>query len=308
MQAPSIGHTDPLKPGLFADICDLATEGIYAVDLDRQIVYWNPAAEKISGYGTRSVLGRRCSDRMLRHCDASGRILCGESCPLQATIVDGLPRTIEAFLLHREGRRIPVRVHGEAVRNGEGRIVGSVEFFHDLRQPLAILEELKGAPGRGELDPLTGIGNRRLIEGALEALSLGDAGSAQAGVMFFDIDHFNEVNDRYGRDAGDRVLREIALTIAGELAARHVVARWGGGTFAVLAPNVGPDAAGELAETVRAVVSAMFIPHEEGEFAPTVSAGVTVTRGGEQPEGVADRAQRLLAMSKRKGRNQITVG
>ena len=107
------------------------SEAVYVVDTDRMITYWHPAAERLTGFSAAEVIGRHCRDGVLNHVDDAGQLMCQASCPLQATISDGQPRTVSLFLHHRDGHRVPVAISTAALRDADGQVRGAVEVFHD---------------------------------------------------------------------------------------------------------------------------------------------------------------------------------
>ena len=92
----------------FEQMMNMLREGVYLVDLDRKITFWNKAAERISGYRSDEVLGSSCKDNILIHVDSTGRNLCNDGCPLHATMADREIRMADVFLHHRRGYRVPV--------------------------------------------------------------------------------------------------------------------------------------------------------------------------------------------------------
>src|SRR5579871_3382167 len=104
-------------------------DGLYFVDADRKILFWNQGAEEITGYRGQEVVGRHCHDDLLMHCDENHTPLCGSNCPLQATIEDGRPREANVYLRHKEGHRVPVKVRAVPIRDGDGAIIGAAEIF-----------------------------------------------------------------------------------------------------------------------------------------------------------------------------------
>ncbi len=159
----AIGLSAELRGALLENLSD----GVYFVDLERRVMYWNRGAERITGFSAEEVLGRRCEDMILNHCDESGTILCGEKCPLLATIRDGQQREAHLYLHHKDGHRKPVRVCAAAIHDAEGAVIGAVETFHDdsaLAHSRQRAAHLLDASMR---DPLTGVGNRRLGEAVL---------------------------------------------------------------------------------------------------------------------------------------------
>ena len=111
-------------------IVDNLADGVYFVDPDRQITYWNHGAERITGYASGAVVGHRCFENILDHVDGEGNSLCHSVCPLAATIRDGQPREVSVWLRHAEGYRKPVRVQDLAASaTGMAAIVGAVEVL-----------------------------------------------------------------------------------------------------------------------------------------------------------------------------------
>ncbi|MBI5483241.1 MAG: PAS domain-containing protein, partial [Deltaproteobacteria bacterium] len=145
-------------------LLDSLFDGVYFVDLDRRITFWNSSAERISGYSKQEVTGSCCADNLLRHIDATGRELCLNGCPLAASILDGKTRESSVFLHHKLGHRVPVSVRTSPVRDDQGAIIGAVEIFSDNSNSLQILQEYEKLKQEAYLDVLTGIGNRRYGE------------------------------------------------------------------------------------------------------------------------------------------------
>jgi PAS domain S-box-containing protein len=109
---------------------DGSPEGIYFVDPECRITFWNRAAERLTGFLTQDVLGRRCSEYdLLVHCDDSGTILCHTACPLRATVSDGICREVRVHLRHHRGYRLPVRLRSVVLRDQAGQTIGAVEVF-----------------------------------------------------------------------------------------------------------------------------------------------------------------------------------
>ncbi len=140
MTATSLADST-LAPAVLRSLAD----GVYITDRDRRILYWNPAAERITGWHARDIVGTSCFDDILVHEDVAGQRLCGkDSCPLHRAIIQGdtnrLPELV--FARARDGARIPVEVTVAPLKDDRGRIVGGIESFRDL-SPL--LEEIEQA-------------------------------------------------------------------------------------------------------------------------------------------------------------------
>jgi two-component system cell cycle response regulator len=158
-------------------------------------------------------------------------------------------------------------------------------------------------------DALTGLHNRRYMAGQLQAL-LGRAGQGGDGVavLVMDIDHFKSVNDSFGHDAGDEVLREFAVRLATNVRAIDLPCRLGGEEFVVVMPGAGLEDALRVADRIRRDVAAQPFPIMGGTegLTITVSVGVAASAGGtDTPEALLKRADEGVYEAKAKGRNQV---
>lgn len=118
----------------YEEILSELNDGLYIVDRKRVIMYWNKAAERISGFSAEEVVGKSCAQSILSHIDNDGKSLCSGNCPLGSVLSDGLNREDEVFLHHRNGYRVPVSVRVSPLRDDKGNIVGAAELFTDLRE------------------------------------------------------------------------------------------------------------------------------------------------------------------------------
>ncbi|MBW2566512.1 MAG: PAS domain-containing protein, partial [Deltaproteobacteria bacterium] len=109
-------------------------DGIYVVDSERRIVFWNRGAEEITGYRSEEVMGHRCSEDILNHIDENGILLCRSSCPLVETLDTGKEVSAKVYSLHKDGQRFPVETHVTPIRNDRGDIVAAIEVFRDISQ------------------------------------------------------------------------------------------------------------------------------------------------------------------------------
>ncbi|PDV99390.1 diguanylate cyclase [Candidatus Chloroploca asiatica] len=128
-------------------------------------------------------------------------------------------------------------------------------------------------------------------------------------LMMFDIDHFKQVNDRFGHPAGDLVLQEVARATIEQMRSADVIGRYGGEEFIVLLPNTGLDAATTTAERLREQISQLEVATERGVIKVTVSIGVAEHRPSDESiEHVIDRVDQALYAAKAQGRNCVVSG
>ncbi len=290
---------------LLREVVETVGDGIYFVDRDRRILWWNRGAEKITGFAHDEVVATSCFDDKLRHVDEDGAALCTGRCPLSASMVDGAPRTGRVFLHHKLGHRVPVEINVFPLRDPSGAVAGAVEVFRDASafEDGTTLEELRRM---ALLDPLTELGNRRYTEITLgtrlhELVRYG----WPLGVLFMDIDHFKAVNDRHGHATGDDVLRMVARTLRHTARASDFLGRWGGEEFLALLPNVSAAELAGAAERFRVLVETSALRLPSGHVAVTVSVGATLARPDDTPESLVRRSDALMYRAKEGGRNRV---
>ncbi len=177
----------------FGRIVDSLHDGLYIVDRDRKILYWNKAAEKISGFAAAEVVGRFCSDNILTHVDAEGESLCLGRCPLAASIADRQPREAEVYLHHKDGHRIPVSVRVSPLTDAKDNMIGGIELFSDITNQSANALRVKELEKLALLDRLTQLSNRNYIEKEIQSrFDEKKRFNVPFGILFMDIDHFEK--------------------------------------------------------------------------------------------------------------------
>lgn len=186
---------------------------LYFVDTNRVITYWNKAAERISCFTAAEVVGSSCADKILTHVDGAGTCLCTGLCPLAASIADGVNREAEDFLHHKDGHRVLALVRVSLLKDPAGKVIGGIELFTDISNIQTNTLRVQELEKLAILDNLTQLANRNYIERELQArFEEHKRMKIPFGILFIDIDHFKKVNDTYGHDVGDAVLRFVART------------------------------------------------------------------------------------------------
>ncbi len=159
-------------------------------------------------------------------------------------------------------------------------------------------------------DQLTGLHNRRYMAGQLEALVKRAAlGGGPVATMLIDIDHFKKINDGFGHDVGDEVLREFAVRLASNVRAIDLPCRFGGEEFVVVMPDTRLDDAQRIAERIRLHVAGSPFRVMGGTelLTVTISIGVAATQEADTPEVLLKRADEGVYEAKAAGRNRVVA-
>jgi two-component system, cell cycle response regulator len=160
-------------------------------------------------------------------------------------------------------------------------------------------------------DQLTGLHNRRYMTGQLGALvNRASRGGDPVAALMIDIDHFKKINDSFGHDIGDEVLREFAVRLASNVRAIDLPCRYGGEEFVVIMPDTRLEDAEKIAERIRRHVAGSPFRVSGGaeSLTVTISIGVAATAGeGDNAEALLKRADEAMYTAKSTGRNAVIV-
>ena len=282
---------------------DLA-EGVYFVDMNRTILFWNKGAERITGYSPQEVTGSSCADNILVHVDADNKNLCRSGCPLSRVMRSGIQHSENnIYLHHKDGHRVPVSVIVYPLKNRRGKIVGAVEIFRDTARLYddQYIEDLRKA---ALLDFLTALPNRRFIDTRLRAaMEESKRHGTPFAVLLIDLDRFKGVNDTYGHDVGDRVIKMVAKTLEANMRAYNMIGRWGGEEFLAIISHVSADNLRVYSRKLCSLVEDSFVEHDGKIIRVTVTIGMAMARQTDTIQSLLKRADMALYRGKEGGRN-----
>jgi len=173
-------------------------------------------------------------------------------------------------------------------------------LLHELRRHF---ENVQHQQQLARTDVLTGIANRRLLNEAMANLNVE---AKEYALILVDIDHFKRVNDTYGHDVGDDVLRELGMLLVSESEERDLVGRFGGEEFLIIMPNAKKEEVSRLAESIREKVSTFPFETSAGTLHITVSLGACHSNDIEV-DSVLKHADEALYHAKESGRNRFIL-
>ncbi|WP_042301123.1 sensor domain-containing diguanylate cyclase [Paraburkholderia kururiensis] len=308
--APASPLADELQASAarYRAVVDSAYDAIVAIDQQHNITLFNRAAENLFGYTSAEVLGQPI-EMLLPE-----RFRAGHSQRVRqfANTVQMSERQVtpprmdgsnSVYGRHRNGSVIPVEIAISKIDvNGVTEFTAVVRDITDRAQ---LMEQLKKQAGT---DALTGLPNRReFLDFVDKALGADDVLSA----FILDIDFFKKINDSYGHDAGDEVLRVLGKVGLSVMQDSNVFARWGGEEFVAALPGADANVARKVAEQLRQRIEQHDFEHAwRLEAIPfTVSIGVVTREAGERDvDALMKRADRALYRAKQLGRNRVEVG
>jgi diguanylate cyclase (GGDEF)-like protein/PAS domain S-box-containing protein len=283
--------------GILASTAD----GVCVMDSGRRIRLWNRAAEVITGYAACEVLGAECSNGLLVHVDEAGKTLCGRGCPVEKALKAGQGEETTAFLRHRRGHRIPVRIRTRVLSRGcmDPMVL---EVFSDMSGRPLVESRMEELRDQALHDRLTGLPNRRALEERLDSAAADRMRHGIGyGVILMDLDGMKAINDRWGHPVGDRALQVLADTVRSSARSTDTWGRWGGDEFLGLVRFADGDEIAGVGRRMAGLVCSSAVLLDAEEIHLRVSAGGAAARAEESPSETVSRADRMLYECKRHG-------
>jgi diguanylate cyclase (GGDEF)-like protein/PAS domain S-box-containing protein len=297
---------DFADPEIFRTVLESLQFGVYLVDRDRRIMFWNDGAEKITGHLRQDVLGRFCRDNILVHCDENNTLLCGTACPLTEVMRDGHPREAEVYLRHREGHRVPVLVRAVAIRNRHGAVIGAAESFDERESAVFPDRRQTNLAARGLTDAETGLADHEFTESLVrEALLRFNEHAVPFGLMRIQVDQLEHCKALHGQGAADGILRVVADTLRKTLRGDDLLGRWAEDQFLAIVPFC--TAMDRLAARLQKVVTSAGIPWWGDRLSATISIGGTTAQPGDTLDLLLRRTEKALQHSVAQGGNCFTA-
>jgi diguanylate cyclase (GGDEF)-like protein len=268
-----------------------------------------PLASRLLDAAPRSCVAMRLSaehaesrdDHPLLTCDlcsaAGERVDTGASC--------GPSRLCAPLLVSGEVIGSVLTVQGDRLQADDRRRVS--ESVMIAAPVLANLRTIAIAQSRAATDTLTGLPNRRAFNDTLtRMLAQSLRSSSPLTAIAIDLDHFKDINDRYGHEKGDEVLATVAAALREGTRASDFVGRWGGEEFFVLAPDTALDGALALAENLRAAIARLTVVGVDRDLSASFGVAVCPEHAA-VPDLLLRQADRALYAAKALGRNRVEV-
>lgn len=283
-------------------LIESASEAIIAVDAAGRIELFNPAARQLFGHTEAEVLGRRPAELFLP-AEPGGAAAATERCPIAATLLDGTARRgVRLNCRDKAGQDIPVEL-SVAPLLVEDELRGAVALIVDISRQLDYEAQLERL---ARTDGLTGLWNRRyFVELFRHEMRRAERMCEPLCLMMLDLDHFKQVNDRYGHAAGDAVLVAFAGLLKERLRELDVPGRLGGEEFCVGLPGITLDEARAVADRLRQSIAELEIVADGRRIPITVSIGVAKWDGRESLDTLLGRVDAALYQAKHAGRNAV---
>lgn len=302
-----------LLPVARGRLIESMSDGVLVVDEKGRIVDINPAMKSFLDEEPAALIGRNISSVM------------GLWSYNVDQLLDGSETRMEIRLPGKPSRYLDLLI--TPLYNDYQVLNGRLIVFRDVTDRKEVEKDLRRAMDRlqtqlieiGTLqsqlreqairDALTNVFNRRYLEETLEReLARAEREGYPLCVIMMDLDYFKEVNDTYGHEAGDVVLRTLAETVKRQSRHGDFVCRYGGEEFVLVMPNIGIEKARQRAEELHLTINSLNIPYGVFNLTTTISMGVaTYPEHGKSKEELLRAADRAMYIAKNTGRNRVVI-
>ena len=240
-----------IEAQLFQCFSDATPFGVCMVDVKGKIIYWNAAAEGITGYLRQEVVGRDYRSDLLIQCGGTNASAEAQ-CPVLEVLRDGTTVASDLFLRHKHGHRLKVRVFAFALRNALGEMLGVGEIL-DLAEAKRETPAWVGHSDR-EFEMATGL---PAVEESREQLQtlLRSRSASNSTLMLIEMSEQQAILRHGGTPMLQQAIRVLAKTVAGLLPSRNYVGCWSNWRLLAIIPECRPDMLAKLQATLASVGS-----------------------------------------------------
>ncbi len=290
-------------------IFDTVNIGLVVLDRDIKITYWNRWMAMHSGLPSEQILGEPLFD-FFPHLNTNSF---NKNCKTVLSFGNFafFSQKLHSFLFPFKpdssfGYRFDLMQQSctmGPIRSTDNTISGLFMIIQDVTELATYEQKLVEMNTK---DMLTGIYNRRFLDSRLKEECDRHHRYARAlSLMMIDIDFFKKVNDTYGHQCGDHILKAVAEKASSIIRKTDVLARYGGEEFCCLLPETDAVAAEAVAENLRMQIEEMVSSFEGNQVAVTISLGISEINGDDTPESLLKRADEALYEAKHTGRNRF---
>jgi len=290
-------------------VIESAIDGVMILNDHGVVEIFNRSCENIFGWSGHEVIGRSLMMVMPQEWQKLHQMIFSGQVEVDAAKIAGHARVVRG--VRRNGSQFPLEI-SVARAEVEGRMI-YVAMVRDITERVVAEEKLFAMATQ---DSLTGVRNRRyFLEGLENEVARCRRHGRSLSLLILDADYFKAVNDTFGHEAGDIVLKRLAETCRTNLREVDLVGRMGGEEFAIVMPDTDPETAHMAAERLRMLVAEQRIEYDGQSLQVTMSVGMASLSGRalEAPmeqvvETLMRRADKALYRAKKEGRNRVIWG
>ena len=281
--------------------------GVCVLDRFGKIVFWNEAAERVTGYLRQDVLGHHYDGEFLEHIDGENNPILADVLPLIAAMREGRTKSGRVSLRAKDGHFILVQLNAAPLRDERGSIQGAIEIFEEA-VPNFSTKRVSKLGAFGCLDSRTGLLNRGMIEGHLRGdLEIHARYPVPFCILCIAVDDLHHIRERFGQAAVDATLCGAAQTIQGGLRQTDFVGRLNELELLAIVEECTESEITEVGKRLRKLVHNKGVNWWGDSLHVTISIGATTAHDNDTVETIIARAEQALRESSKPPGNCMVV-
>ena len=298
-KSPSPPKTPVYDPDFFRRFADLSYTWESWRNPTGEFIYVSPSCEQISGYSPEEFYQNNNLMEKIIHPDQLKKWMNHQHNVLQR----GNRESLDFLIITKSGLEKWISHYCYTVYDINGKPIGIRSSNDDITARKQVEEALEKA---ARIDPLTGLLNRRAFMSRIKSEETRFSRNKRSFcLMMADIDHFKRINDSYGHEAGDHILKELSHLIAEKLRLQDSIGRWGGEEFLIMLPETGVNGAAFVAEKLRKTIQNHEFLYHEHQLHVTLSFGISAYEDMMTIDTCIKQADDNLYLAKRQGRNRV---
>jgi diguanylate cyclase (GGDEF)-like protein/PAS domain S-box-containing protein len=298
--------TDFNDPQVYRTVLQTLHMGVYFVDQNRRIRFWNRGAERITGYLSQDVVGHFLRDHLLARSGEASQEDANSDDPIGLVFRDGKPSITEISILHKKGHRVPIVLRTIAIRDNDGSIFGAAESFFRNQAASNWTRRQAGLAEFRCLDEMIGIPRRSFMETQLrQNLTTFEEHHVPFGILVIQVDQMDQLRSKRGAAVVPAILRAVAETVENCLRPPDLLGCWSEHQVLAVLAECKESNVMRVGEMVRKMVAQSEMEWWGEAFSVTCAFGGAGCRTGDTWNSLVERADKSLHESTAKGGNCV---
>jgi diguanylate cyclase (GGDEF)-like protein/PAS domain S-box-containing protein len=295
-------------PEILRAILQSLPTGLYVVNREQKILFWSDGAERITGYLRQDVLGRSWHENLAPPENSRNPAPAHPSAVIDSALRDGRSGVAEVSAKHKDGHRIPLRIHTVPVRDSRSVVIAAAQSFNEPAAVSAWDQRQNKLAAVGCLDTITGALNRNFILFHLrESLATFAEHHVPFSIVCIQVDRLDHFRHQYGPGAVSAILRAVAQTLEASLRPTDFLGRLDDHQFLAILTECTEAEIEKVTERLAKMVTYAEIRWWGDEISVTASFAGASVAPKETAESILDRAQESLRRALASAGNHVTL-
>jgi diguanylate cyclase (GGDEF)-like protein/PAS domain S-box-containing protein len=284
-------------------------EGVYIANKDHVITFWNDAAEKITGYSKKEIIGYKCDEAPIKHFNERGEFLSDNGCHIIETIKNQKNVNLNVYIGHKDGEKVPVSIRTVPVYGKSQEIEGALEVFADISRDFKTIKSLEQSRGKNFIDPVTYCANKEFAELEMyKRFNEWKTVSIPFALCIININNLFDIREKYGEEIMKKVIAMTSRSAISALSPIDYLCRWSHSQLIAIIPNVDEYNTKKMCERLKMLIENSWIDlNKNARLESDTAIGCSLIQDNENIIDLLFRAEKATTESIKRGKNAITI-